>query len=109
MNKLELAKEAAARRDQGMERAARHRKYLIKHAQLAFLRVIRCSPDRTATLDDATANLKARFPDGGKWRGSVTRGLAGLIERAGVTYSLRPSNHRSLVTVWRGCDDDRID
>jgi hypothetical protein len=109
MDREQLIAQGVALRDEGRERAARWREYRIKAAQLAFLRALLRSPERTATVDDATEELDLPFEDGGKWRGSIPKGLGGLIEQADVVQSSRPSRHAGYVTVWRGTDDAAID
>lgn len=83
---VEAISEAEALRDQGMELAARRKEWLIRRDTLRFLDALMAGPDRTASMDDTEDDLAAEFGDGGKWRGSVVRGLAsqGLIEMTGV-------------------------
>jgi hypothetical protein len=109
MDRQELIAQGVALRDEGRERAARWREYQIKAGQLAFLRALLRSPDRTATVDDATEEPDLPFKDGGKWRGSIPKALGGLIEQAGVVRSSRPSRHAGYVTLWRGTDDAGIE
>ncbi len=67
--------------------------------------------DRTASTDDAADDLGSTFTDGGKWRGSIPKALAGegLIERAGIRCSVRPARHRGYVAIWRAVDLAGID
>jgi hypothetical protein len=108
MDRQRLIAEAEQLRDEGRDRAALHREFQIKATQLALLQAILRSPNRTATLDDATPDLEEAFEDGGRWRGSIPRGLNGLIESAGVVLSSRPSRHRGFLTRWRGLDDGAL-
>src|SRR5262245_62034942 len=103
--------EGECRRDEGMALAAANHQILIWRCQLALLDVIRSRPDRTASTDDATENLWRRFLNGGKWRGEVTRGLArlGLIRKAGVITSARPSRLAGYLSLWQGINDAAID
>ena len=84
---------------------------LIWRGQLALLDAIRTSPCRQATTDDATADIATQYADGGKWRGTVPRDLAraGLIQKAGVVRSIRPSRHAGYLSKWQGVDDQAID
>lgn len=86
----------------GMELAAVRRPDRVTAGKVAMLRALLGSPDGTATIDDATADLAERFDDGGKWRGTVCRTLsmAKIIERVSVEKSDRPSRHRGYVTRW---------
>jgi hypothetical protein len=93
---------------------------LIMTTQLEMLRVIRQSPDRVATIDDATAEdeLEGQYPQNGKWRGAAINALAkcGLIApyvKDGyrtIALSTRPSRHRGHVSLWQAAvDDDALD
>src|SRR5262249_14760083 len=104
-----LIAQGEALRDEGRDRATRWREYQIKAGRLAVLRAIRRSPDRTATLDDATEDLTKPIEGGGKWRGAILKGLGGLIVAADVVRSSRPSHHAGFVTLWEGTDDVAID
>jgi hypothetical protein len=83
----------------------------IQAGQLAMIDALLRSPDGEATIDDATApeDLRLAFPDGGQWRGSVTRDLArhGLIEKVAAAPSERPSRHAGIRYVWRLADRQR--
>jgi hypothetical protein len=96
---------------EGMARAAERRQRMIWRGQLALLDAIRTSPCRQATTDDATADIATQYADGGKWRGTVPRDLAraGLIRKAGVVASVRPSRHAGYLSKWQGIDDQAID
>ena len=87
----------------GMQRAADVRAEAVASGQVALLRALLDSTSGTATVDDATDDLSAKFDSGGKWRGSIPAGLARkrIIESVGVAKSDRPSRHRGYVTVWR--------
>src|SRR4051812_43462003 len=101
MDREQLIAQGVALRDEGRERAARWREYQIKAGQLPLLRAARRSPDRPATTDDATEDLKKPLKGGGKWRGAIPRGLGGLIVNVEVVRSSRPSRHAGFVTLWR--------
>ena len=104
-------RQGEARRDDGMDRAAARREWQTKHDELALLDAIMRRPDRTATTDDATADLSRQYEDGGRWRGSIPKRLAahGLIEQAGAIRSSRPSRHAGLLTQWRAADENGIE
>lgn len=93
----------------GMELAANRRPDRVTQGKIAMLTALLSSPDGTATIDDATADLTEQFNDGGKWRGSVCRTLAmaKLIERVAIVKSDRPSRHGGHVTCWRVVDRGR--
>ena len=97
-----------AAKDEGMTRAALSKAQRIESHRRALLDTLLASPDRTATIDDATPDdeLGAEYADGGKWRGTVTRSLAsdGYIERVGFADSRRASRHAGPVGVWRLID-----
>jgi hypothetical protein len=78
----------------------------VKAGEVDLLRALLKSPEGTATIDDATADLTAQFRDGGKWRGQICLSLAkaGLIRRFDVVPSTRPSRHRGYVTKWQLVD-----
>lgn len=103
LNRDNLRQQGDWLRDAGMGLAAGARPDRVTTGKAAFLRALLSSPDGTATIDDATADLSAEFHDGGKWRGTVTRSLAmrGFIEPVGAVKSDRPSRHRGYVTRWR--------
>lgn len=107
----EAITEAEARRDAGMELAAMRKRWLIERDTLAFLDAIMDRPDRTASTDDTVDDLRDRFADGGRWRGSIPSTLArqGLIRHAGVIPSCRVSRHRGYVTLWRALDIPAIE
>jgi len=86
----------------GMELAATAKPDRVTAGRIALLRALLASPDGTATIDDATADLAASYRDGGKWRGNVCRSLATarIVERVGVEKSERPSRHRGYVARW---------
>ena len=100
--------DAERRRDEGMNRAAARRPDRVTLGRLAFIAALLRSPSGIATLDDATApdELAGKYPDGGKWRGSVALSLAkdGLIAATGATRSRRRSRHRGLLSVWQLTD-----
>jgi len=103
--------EGERRRDSGMASAAECRQWLIWRCQLALLDAIRGRPDRTASTDDATSDRWQKYPDGGKWRGTIPKGLARLklIRKVDVVGSARPSRHAGYVSLWQGTDDQAID
>lgn len=98
-----------ARKQRGMTISAEYRAELVASGQVAFLRALLASSDGTATVDHATADLSAKFANGGKWRGSIPSRLARqrIIERVGDTKSDRPSRHRGYVSLWRLLDRDK--
>lgn len=87
------------------------KRWLIERDTLAFLDAMMNRPDRTATTDDAVDDLRDRYADGGRWRGSIPSGLAreGLIIHAEVIPSCRVSRHRGYVTLWRALDIPAIE
>ncbi len=99
----ELREQGEAEKLRAMTLAAGAKPDKVTLGKVAFLRALLMSPDGTATIDDATADLAAEFADGGKWRGTVCLSLAtaGNIERVGVVKSDRPSRHSGYVTRWR--------
>lgn len=92
-----------AARDAGMDQAAARKERQIRQGALSFLDALLASPDGTATTDDATDRLDGAYEDGGRWRGSITRRLAGkrLIRRIGFITSKRASRHAGPVGVWQ--------
>jgi hypothetical protein len=100
--------EGERRRDAGIDLAARRREVLILAGQIAFLNALLSSADRRATTDDITEDLFASFPDAGKWRGSIPRGLAsrGLLKKDGYRESTRAARNRGTVAVWVAADSD---
>ncbi len=90
-------------KEHGMALAANAKPDRLIVGQISMLDALLESPDTTATIDDATADLSSTFGDGGKWRGTVTRALRvlGIIEKAGAVKSRRPSRHCGFVTLWR--------
>ena len=84
-----------------MALAAARRPNNVTLGRLALVRALLRAPDGCATIDDATApaELSEGYPDGGRWRGTVTRSLVadGLAEIVGVARSRRPSRHRGYV------------
>lgn len=96
------------RKANGIALAAGCKEDLIAAGKLAMLDALLSSPDGTATIDDATADLSHQFADGGRWRGAVTRSLAmrRIITPQCVDKSDRPSRHRGYVTRWRLRDRD---
>lgn len=95
--------QAEAAKERGMTLAADARAEAVAAGQVALLRALFDADDGTATIDDATTDLKHQFEGGGKWRGSITSQLSRrrIIERVGVRLSERPSRHRGFVSVWR--------
>jgi hypothetical protein len=105
----DLKQQAEAMKQQGMESAARHNAATIAAGQVAFLQALLTATSGRCSIDDATSDLAEPFLDGGKWRGTVVRGLAvaGIIEPVGATVSMRPSRHRGLLQCWRLKDRDK--
>jgi hypothetical protein len=95
----------------GMQLSADKHDGDVAVGQSLFLLALLKSTTGVASIDDATADLSVPFADGGKWRGTVVRGLAvaGLIERVDVIRSDRPSRHRGLLTRWRLVDRDKAE
>ena len=108
-NRDKLQADGERRKANGISLAAGCKEDLIAAGKLALLDALLASPDGTATIDDATADLTEQFADGGRWRGSVTRSLAmrRIIAADSVDKSDRPSRHRGYVTRWRLRDRDR--
>jgi len=90
----------------GMNAAARSKQRLIAQEKLALLDAMVKSPTLLATSDDTVNDLLAKYPDGGKWRGSAFRGLAteGIIQANGTVKSNRSARHRGFITLWAGRD-----
>lgn len=105
-----LREAGEARRDRGMTLAAERRRVAVAAGQAALLWALLESADGTGTIDSATnlVELATKFGDGGKWRGTVCRGLAasGIVEAVGVVKSDRPARHRGYITRWRLRDRD---
>ncbi len=95
----------------GMQLSADKHADDVAVGQSLFLLALLKSATGVATIDDATDDKSSTFAGGGKWRGSVVRGLAvaGVIERVDVVYSDRPSRHRGLLTRWRLVDRDKAE
>ena len=112
MTSAELTKLAGeVLRDKGMALGARKNEHAIKAAQLALLKAIRRTPERTATIDATIDDPAAKYRDRAPWRGSVPRKLAldGLIVRDGMAKSKRVHRHAGYNALWRGVDDTAID
>jgi hypothetical protein len=110
-NERDAARAEGDRRcDGGMALDAGYHALLILRGQLYLLDAIRAAPDRVASID-ATSDLIRVHPDGGRWRGSILRGLSdlGLIREAGPVSFVRSSRSGEQGTAWRGIDDNRID
>ncbi len=95
----------------GMQLSADKHADDVAVGQSLFLLALLKSATGIATIDDATDDKSSTFPGGGKWRGSVVRGLAvaGVIERVDAVCSSRPSRHRGLLTRWRLVDRDKAE
>lgn len=96
-----------AKRDAGIALASMNKREAILRQQIEFLEAAIKSTDGTATIDDCTQDFLDEFSDGGKWRGSVVRGLAlaNIIESTGrVVKSKRASRHRAIIREWRLVD-----
>lgn len=108
-NRDKLQADGERRKADGIALAAGCKEDLIAAGKLAMLDALLSSPDGTASIDDATADLSAQFKDGGRWRGAVTRSLAmrRIIAVDSVIKSDRPSRHRGYVTRWQLRDRDK--
>lgn len=104
-------REGERRKLLGMELAARRKAWLIRGNTLRFLDAMMGRADRTASTDDAADDLASMFADGGKWRGSIPKALAGegLIVQAGIVRSDRLARHRGYLARWRAVDLAGID
>jgi hypothetical protein len=107
--KRDLAAEGERRREIGMALAAARRPDRVTLARWAMLNALLRSPDGTGTIDDATPQneVVAKYADGGKWRGTVTRSLAldGYTAPTGeYRRTTRPAAHRRPNAVWRLTD-----
>lgn len=106
MTTAELIDRGEAAKVRGMQVAAARRGDRIAAGKVALIEALLRSPDGTATTDDAVDDPAAKWPDGGRWRGSVALSLAaaGIIAADGVVRSVRPSRHRGYLTRWRLLD-----
>jgi hypothetical protein len=95
----------------GMQLAADKHNAEVAIGQAAFLRALLKSASGICSIDDATDDLAVSFSDGGKWRGTVVRGLAaaGIIQRVDTVRSDRPSRHRGLLHRWRLVDREKAE
>ena len=95
----------------GMQLSADKHAEDVAAGQSLFLLALLKSTTGVCSIDDATSDKSTPFADGGKWRGTVVRGLAvaGIIERVDVVRSDRPSRHRGLLTRWRLVDRDKAE
>jgi hypothetical protein len=95
----------------GMQLSADKHADDVAVGQSLFILALLKSATGVCSIDDATSDKSTRFADGGKWRGTVVRGLAvaGIIERVDVVRSDRPSRHRGLLTRWRLVDRDKAE
>ena len=91
------------RSEQGIKRAAHFHEAQIRRDTLKFLDALLASPTDSATLDDATDDLKAKHTDGGKWRASIPKRLkaVGLIVAVRVVKSSRLARNAGYLAVWR--------
>jgi hypothetical protein len=111
LDPVDARQQGEAARDAGMILAAQRKEWFIHRDTLRFLDAMMSRSDRTASTDDAVDDLADTYADGGKWRGSIVKELAGegLIVKAGIGYSDRPARHRGYVARWRGTDLRGID
>lgn len=96
-----------AKRDAGIALPSMNKREAILRQQIEFLEAAIKSTDGIAVIDDCTQDFLDEFSDGGKWRGSVVRGLAlaNIIESTGrVVKSKRASRHRAIIREWRLVD-----
>lgn len=98
----QLRRQGETGKQYGMSLAASARFEAIAKGQIALLQWLLESHDAKGTIDDATADLSARFSCGGKWRGSIPVGLSRrrIIFRIGDCKSDRPTRHRAYVSLW---------
>jgi hypothetical protein len=82
--------------------AARERRIRIVRCQLALLRIMLGKPERRVSINDLDYEPRRTFTDGGKWRGSIPRGLARkrLIMKQGYRESCRFARHGGQVAEW---------
>ena len=105
-----IATEGRERGEKRAERGVRRAAYLhepqIRRDTLRFLDSLLASPNGCATLDDATADMRGKHPDGGRWRASIPKRLrtAGIIVGERVVKSARPARHAGYLTEWRLVD-----
>ncbi len=78
-------------------------RFRIAAGQLAMLEEMLKSPDVPITIDAVTDDLHGAFPDGGKWRGQIVKGLHddGVILGVDVVKSTRPPRHSGYIGKWR--------
>jgi hypothetical protein len=105
MTTKERIAEGERLRDIGMALAASRRPDRVTIGRWSLAVALLKSPTSTGTIDDATppGELDAGYPDGGRWRGTVTRSMIadGYAEIVGTTRSVRPSRHRGYIAVLR--------
>ena len=99
----ELGEELAER---GIQQAAIKHEAQIRRGTWLFLNAILASPDGCATTDAATDAPLTKYPDGGRWRGSIPKRLkaAGLIVGVQAIKSARPARHAGYLAVWQLID-----
>ena len=90
----------------GIQRAAIKHEAQIRRGSWLFLNAILASPDGCATTDAATDAPLTKYPDGGRWRGSIPKRLkaAGLIVSFSLAKSERPARHAGYLAVWQLID-----
>src|SRR5690606_34602407 len=94
--------------------AAARRPDRVTLGRLAFIAALLRSPSGSATIDDGTPpdELAAKYPDGGRWRGSVSRTLAadGYMQKTGeYRPTRRPSGHCRPNAVWQLLDREKAE
>ena len=94
------------RAKRGIKRAAYLHEPLIRRDTLRFLDALLSSATGCATLDDATADLKAKHTDGGKWRGAVVKRLraAGIVVAVRYVRSCRLYRNAGPSVEWQLID-----
>lgn len=94
------------RAERGIRRAAYSHEPQIRRDTVRMLDALLASPSGCATVDDATDAPRAKYADGGKWRGSIAKRLlaAGIIVVHRVVRSSRPARHAGYLTEWRLVD-----
>jgi hypothetical protein len=103
----------AALRDAGREQAAQGHEHYIWLGQFRLLKAIMSNWNREATIDDEVPpdELKTKYANGGKWRGSIP---VELVKLGRITNddrcerSIRRSRHAGLNRIWEGVDDAKI-
>ena len=100
---FDLQEEAQKRKKEGMEKAAKNRKWLLEVARDCAREVSYVTPGRECASDHVATAMKLanyRYEDQGNAAGSIFRGKE-WVWTGRMVASQRPSSHGRWIKVWR--------